>query len=262
MPKSHPLVPDEHSRKVLFTGASSGLGSDVLRRIRALIEMHSDSERLDFLTAGRRGQDDYFFDLSDINVAELRGIHSIVHFAWDRADISSDTKNVSGTINLLAAAKACDANFVFISSIESECGRSMYAKHKQACERLVSDYGGVVLRLGAVVGGEHDLYARLKHLLRVGPLGFQVRPDPRMRVTSIEKLVEVIYKHLVQAEPGHVEDLTDSDTQSLSSLLELDRSRLRIAVPYRLAENALRLAGFFVPRIRVWHDRILALAPT
>ncbi len=260
-PRSQPFSPDERSAKVLFTGASSGLGSDVLRRIRDLIEAHPESESFVFLTAGRHNDDNYFFDLGDSDVPSFADLRSIVHFAWDRTDLSSNSKNISGLINLLTASTGCDANFVFVSSIEAESGTSIYAKQKRICEGLVSEHGGVVLRLGAVIGGDHDFFARLKRLLRAGPLGVQVHPDPRMKVTSIESLVGAIFEQLTRAEPGHVEDLTNAETQSLSSLLELEQCRIRLSVPYRLAESTLRLAGFLIPSFRVWHDRILALAP-
>lgn len=85
-----------------------------------------------------------------------KNVTHIIHAAWNmhssRLDELQDTA-VAGSARLLDTAKAIGAKLIFISSISAFAGaRSAYGKAKLQVEEAVIRSGGIVLRLGLVLG--------------------------------------------------------------------------------------------------------------
>lgn len=95
---------------------------------------------------------------ADVLARELRAreVTYVVHAAWDmRASRLEELENgcVAGSLRLLAAVRAAGAKMIFISTISAFSGvRSAYGKAKLQVEQAVLEAGGVVLRLGLVMG--------------------------------------------------------------------------------------------------------------
>jgi nucleoside-diphosphate-sugar epimerase len=85
-----------------------------------------------------------------------RGVTRVVHAAWDMQASRLDELEagcVAGSARLLEAASAAGAKVIFISSISAFAGaRSAYGKAKLQVEKAVLAQGGLVLRLGLVMG--------------------------------------------------------------------------------------------------------------
>jgi nucleoside-diphosphate-sugar epimerase len=86
----------------------------------------------------------------------VHGVTHVVHAAWDMKTSrlkALERGCVAESLQLLDASVASGAKFIFISSISAFSGaRSAYGKAKLQVEKAVLDSGGVVLRLGLVIG--------------------------------------------------------------------------------------------------------------
>jgi nucleoside-diphosphate-sugar epimerase len=107
------------------------------------------------------GQNDLawsFATPADVLAPELsaRGVTHIVHTAWDMqasklAELEAGC--VAGSLRLLEAATAAGARMIFVSTISAFSGaRSAYGRAKLQVEQAVLEAGGIVLRLGLVMG--------------------------------------------------------------------------------------------------------------
>lgn len=137
---------------IAVTGASgyvggviaAGLGPDVLRMVRR--------------PAGPQDLAWSFATPADVLAAEFlaRGVTHIVHTAWDMQASKLEELEagcVAGSLRLIEAATAAGAKMIFISTISAFAGaRSAYGRAKLQVEQAVHDAGGVVLRLGLVMG--------------------------------------------------------------------------------------------------------------
>jgi hypothetical protein len=242
---------------ILFTGASSGLGKDILEFLKSNEAFNEAS--VQFFKAGRRSEDDFAFDLDDQkNGMSLSNFDLVFHFAWDRADLTDNSRNIRATRFLVNEVKKSNTRLVLISSVEARQGCSQYAKQKRYCEDLVITAGGIVLRLGAVIGGRNDFFSRLRNITSIGPFRIRLAPDPLLETTRFETLADKITKIiLIEHAPG-VDTLVD-ESSKLSDILKVGNREINIWVPFWLVKTLLYVGGLVVPVVEVWRDRFLAL---
>lgn len=94
----------------------------------------------------------------DVLAEELRvrGVTHLVHTAWDMQASRLEELQagcVAGSLRLLEATHAAGVKLVFISTISAFTGaRSAYGQAKLQVEQAVLAAGGIVLRLGLVMG--------------------------------------------------------------------------------------------------------------
>jgi nucleoside-diphosphate-sugar epimerase len=242
---------------ILFTGASSGLGKDVLELLKSNEAFNEASVR--FLKAGRSFEDDIAFDLEDQkNGVSFSDPDLVFHFAWDRADLTDNSRNIRATRFLVNEMKKTNSRLVLISSVEAKQGCSEYAKQKRFCEDLVITSGGIVLRLGAVIGGRNDFFSLLRNITSIGLFRINLVPDPLLETTRIETLVDKITKIILSEPASYVDTLVD-ESSNLSDILKVSNREINIWVPFWLVRALLYMGGLLVPVIGVWRDRFLAL---
>ena len=242
---------------ILFTGAASGLGKEVLEFLKSSEAINEASVR--FFKAGRRSEDDFAFDLDDQkNGMSLSNFDLVFHFAWDRADLTDNSRNIRATRFLVNEAKKSNSRLVLISSVEARQGCSGYAKQKKYCEDLVITAGGIVLRLGAVIGGRNDFFSQLRNITSIGPFRISLFPDPLLETTRFETLVDKITKIILIEHAPCVDTLVD-ESSNLSDILKVRNREVNIWVPFRLVRTLLYMGGLLVPAIGVWRDRFMAL---
>ena len=100
-----------------------------------------------------RNKNDVRFTLGEnITSAQFKGIHVLVHCAYDfhpRSWEEISRVNVEGTLNLFRASKAAGIYIIFISSLSAYQGcKSMYGKAKLAVEQ--EGIADVIIRPGLV----------------------------------------------------------------------------------------------------------------
>jgi nucleoside-diphosphate-sugar epimerase len=246
----------EKSKLILFTGASSGLGRDVLEFLKHNETIKNSS--IGLKSAGRNLDDDVTYSLDNFENIDLSSFETIFHFAWSRSDLSSTSKNMHATRLLVDEAKRTKSTLVLISSVEAEFGFSEYAKQKRYCENLVTANNGGVLRLGAVVGGRNDFFSQLRKKTSIGPFKLTLLPDPQLDTTRIETLVDKIAQIILGEKILGIETIVN-ESHNLSDVLKARNHEIRIFVPFKLVKLALKISGSLVPSLGVWHDRFLAL---
>ena len=102
-----------------------------------------------------------------------RGVTHVVHAAWDMqasklAELEAGC--VAGSLRLLEAATAAGARVIFISTISAFTGaRSAYGRAKLQVEQAVLAAGGIVLRLGLVMG-DGGMFGSLRATVAKGKL--------------------------------------------------------------------------------------------
>jgi nucleoside-diphosphate-sugar epimerase len=138
---------------VAITGASGYVGGRILRDQQA--------RGRSVIALGRKPVADVetreFFLGNEITRDAFDGVHTLVHCAYDlgaRHPRDIYTQNVVGSAKLLRSASAAGVRrLIHISSMSAYAGTSqLYGRSKLETERLVSDIGGVSLRLGLVWG--------------------------------------------------------------------------------------------------------------
>lgn len=245
------------SKSILFTGASSGLGKDVVEFIDNNSTLTHATIRL--FTAGRNSEDDFLYNLNNFaNDIDFSKFDLIFHFAWDRSDLSSESINIRATRLLVEEVQRTSSKLVFISSVEAWQGHSEYAKQKRYCEDLVIAAGGKVLRLGAVIGGKNDFFSQLRKRTSMGPFKLSLVPDPVMEITRIETLAGRIVQLILNEQMIEIDTIVDK-SRNLSEILKARNREITIRVPFWLVKFILHIGGMLVPALAVWRDRFQAL---
>ncbi len=169
--------------KVLVTGATSRLGSQVINELKG---------EFVFFPIGRHS-DEYPWQLGvKLDPEQFRDISAIIHFAWSLHDRESDFHlNVGGTAELARFAKSLGVPFIFISSIAAR-GDSFYGKSKYQAEMYIEEIGGIILRVGLVLESNRYLNGNCKKILNFipnvkGEISFTEIPDLCREVTKILK---------------------------------------------------------------------------
>ncbi|MCU0433938.1 MAG: NAD(P)-dependent oxidoreductase [Bacteroidia bacterium] len=152
---------------IVITGASGFIGSAA-----AGFFMHCGYS---VISAGRKphrnGYTHLHFDLEDETAAPLQlptDTTIVLHAAFVTAQQNNRAYelNVNGTRKLLEAAKQAGVHqFIFLSSLSAlPDAVSIYGRQKFACEKLVLENGGTVVRPGLVIGNGGLFASMQKHI--------------------------------------------------------------------------------------------------
>lgn len=185
--------------KVAVTGATGYIG-------KQFITMASDISEIDLVALSRNHIDieEVSWCQYDLSMERLKlpaSLDIIVHLASSTLnyDLSSDVEIVAAK-KLLLEAKKRHANFIFISSqVAAEQGSS-YGRTKWQIERLVEDYGGIIVRPGLVYGGPLEgLYGRIVRLVGILPILPSFGNSARVQVIHIQDLCSILCRLLVDS---------------------------------------------------------------
>ncbi len=182
-----------------------------------------------------------------------RGITQVIHAAWDMKANRLDELEagcVAGSLQLLAAARAAGAQFIFISSISAFAGaRSAYGRAKLQVEAAVLEAGGIVLRLGLVVGAGGMLGALRQTVSKaklIPLIGSGNAPQYLLPEASLAQAVHMAIEGKLAAASGPV-TLAHPKPVPFKSILrrlaaEAGREIVLIPVPWPFLYAALRAA--------------------
>jgi len=141
---------------IAITGANGFLGSFLTKHFTSLdcnvIAMQRSAPTLTHpLLSSIRYSLNESFDTHSLERAEVL-IHSAMQ-PFGKACPDSDNINIEGTRELLAISRKLGTKFIFLSSFSAHADAlSHYGKHKFQLEKIVTEEGGSVLKLGLVLG--------------------------------------------------------------------------------------------------------------
>jgi len=204
------------------------------------------------------GQNDLawsFATPADVLAPELRarGITHIVHTAWDmQASKLEDLEAgcVAGSLRLLEAATAAGARVIFISTISAFSGvRSAYGKAKLQVEQAVLEAGGIVLRLGLVMG-DGGMFGSLRATVAKGKfvpmIGSGSAPQYLLAEETLVEAVQAALTGRFDAEhaPVTLANPTPVPFRDMVQRLaqEAGRKIIPVSVPWQLLYAAFRTA--------------------
>lgn len=190
-----------------------------------------------------------------IRVLASLDVTHVVHAAWNMRASSREQLEascVSGTRRLLNAAKSSGVRqVIFISTISAfEDARSVYGQAKLTAERLVEEFGGLVLRLGLVYGNDKGgMFGALSKLAARFPVIPLVRGGPGYQYLLHEDALAVVIVRAIRGDfDGERRPLTLAHPEpvwlcDLMATLAAREGRRVMFVPvsWRLIYIALRL---------------------
>jgi nucleoside-diphosphate-sugar epimerase len=190
---------------IVITGANGFIGSAAAAYFSA--------RGFSVVTAGRKphakGYPHLHFNIEEENSTPLQlpaGTTVLLHAAFVTAQQSKRAYelNVNSTNRLLQAAKQAGVTqFIFLSSLSAHSGAvSVYGKQKLACEKLVLEQNGVVVRPGLVIGNG-GLFAQMQTHIVAGrriPL-FNGGQQP-LQTVYIDDLLEALHTIITQQRKG------------------------------------------------------------
>lgn len=182
-------------------------------------------------------------------IAVPADIDVVVHLAAILDDPEGGAeRDIEATNSLIAATRATDALFVFISSQTArENAPTAYGRTKWRLERDVLAAGGVVVRLGQVYGGAAaGLFETLSNLVRTLPVLPAFWPSPLIQPLHVDDCAQALLVIAVRGERratpyciAAAEPLPFTDFLRALANHRLHKYRLFIPVPRAL----LRLAA-------------------
>jgi NADH dehydrogenase len=237
--------------RLLVTGASGYIGSPFVAAASAA--GHT------VVAAGRRpvpGLAWFPFDLAAPVQSPLPGpVEAVVHLAAETrhaGDEAQGARELAAAEQLVAAAQAGGARFVFVSSQTARADApTPYGRTKWAIEQRVLRAGGVVVRPGQVYGGApRALFGTLVGLVRRLPVLPAFLPAPRIQPVHVDDLAAALLA-LVQAPQasGRVFRIAEPRPATFTEFLRaiargrLGVSRLFVPVPSVLVLVVRKLAG-------------------
>ena len=210
-------------QRIAMSGAQGFVGSHLKAQLR-----ESGHAVIPLTRSAPPGEPEWIrFSLENgVDADRLRGFDSVVHCAYDFGvlDVQESTRrNVEGSERLFRQAhNARVPLLVFISTLSAfpRC-RSQYGRGKLAVERLVSEIGGISVRLGFVHDeSDRGLSGRLKKLatnLAVIPLPGMGRQ--KLYPLSALDLGPSLLRITERAKPGSVIPLAQAEPVTLADLL-------------------------------------------
>lgn len=227
--------------RIAVTGATGYIG-------RALIS-RALSEGAEVIAFGRHPPPDsrvefFPYDLAaEMALESLRNIDVVIHLAavTGNEQTLSVAAERAAARSLIAAATACKARFVFISSQAARADAPTdYGRCKWGIEQDVLAAGGAVIRPGLVYGGsERALFGSLCRFVRTMPVLPDFRPRPTVQPIHVDDLAEALLKVASTAEfAGTILRIADPAQLSFTELLRavayhrLHRTRLFLPLPH------------------------------
>jgi nucleoside-diphosphate-sugar epimerase len=219
----------------------SGLGQNVLRLVRR--PSRPDDLAWSFATP------------ADVLAREFsaRGVTHVVHAAWDmQASKLEDLEAgcVAGSLRLLEAAHAAGARVIFVSTISAFAGaRSAYGRAKLQVEQAVLAAGGIVLRLGLVMG-DGGMFGSLRASVAtarfVPMIGSGKAPQYLLPAATLAAAVQAALRGDFDAAPGPITLANPTPVPFRDMVQRLAREAGRqvtlLPVPWPLLYAALRTA--------------------
>jgi nucleoside-diphosphate-sugar epimerase len=123
-------------------------------------------------------------------------VTAVIHLAADVELKLSLESELAGIRDLLSAARAVGAKFIFVSSQSALSPQSEYGERKAAAEKIVSAEGGCIVRPGLVVGGREPhglakLLARISRSPVLPNVGSKCLVQPIHVLTLAEALIAI-----------------------------------------------------------------------
>lgn len=130
--------------------------------------------------------------MTDTPIVLPDGIDVVIHLAASTNHTSylHEQCELASAKNLINAAKASSAKFIFVSSQTAKSDApTTYGRTKWAIEQAVLSAGGFVIRPGQVYGGElKGLYGLLVNIVKLVPVLPAFLPSPKIQPIHIEDL--------------------------------------------------------------------------
>jgi len=253
--------------RIAVTGAQGFIGSHLRQQLRELGHTVVPLVR----TIPTTEPEWVRFSLEDGVAGPLSGFDALIHCAYDfpAADArESDRRNVEGSTRLFQSARAAGIrHLIFVSTLSAFPGcRSHYGRGKLAVERVVSELGGISIRLGFVYDESgRGLSGKLKRLAGRLP----VMPIPgtgrqKLYPLSALDLGPSVITILERAKAGSVIPLAQSEPVTFADLLRrfASQSGKRVVLfptpwqPLWLGLRCLEVAGI---RLSFRSDSLLSL---
>lgn len=200
-----------------------------------------------------------------------KNVTHIIHTAWDMRSSRLDELQytaVAGSARLLDTAKVIGAKLIFISSISAFAGaRSAYGKAKLQVEEAVIRSGGIVLRLGLVVGtGEGGMLGGLRLAVRrarfIPMIGNGSTPQYLLPQAALLKALHAAVKGRLDGERAPITLATPNPVPFKAILQSLAREAGRdvtlVPVPWQIFYLAFRSAEFCHIKTGFRSDSILS----
>jgi nucleoside-diphosphate-sugar epimerase len=197
------------------------------------------------------------------------GVTHVVHTAWDMqasklAELEAGC--VAGSLQLLEAASAAGAQMIFISTISAFAGaRSAYGQAKLQVEQAVLATGGIVLRLGLVMG-DGGMFGALRQTVAkakiVPMIGSGNAPQYLLPEATLVEAVQAAIRGDFNAESGPITlaNPTPVPFRAMVQRLaqEAGRSIIPIPVPWQLLYAAFRTAEALGLKLGFKSDSIIS----
>ncbi len=242
--------------KILITGASGGLGTQLLK---ALLKANDISLKVLIhkkpIPSLNQKPEEVTGSLEDRNslISAVHGIDTVVHLAAKTHSNSSQDYfriNTQGTQNLLEVCETSEIKrFIYVSSFAAGEHGGPYARSKFLAEKLVqaSDIDWVILRPSEVYGpGSPDAINQLIGLIQKSPI-IPIIGDGSyiLSPVAIDDIVPAMVEAIVSENLKNARiDLTGPESMTFTSLIEriesyLGLKRTKLFIPLSLAKLAV-----------------------
>lgn len=251
--------------RILVTGAAGAIGRPLCQRLER------DGHRV-YPTDVKLADGVDYMDVTssgDVwNVVAQTSPDAIVHLAASKLAVEGElhpvgfvNTNVSGTFNVVSAAKACKAKLIFSSTCKAADPETVYGACKLIGERAVLSAGGTVLRFFNVLECGPSVKTIWEQIPESDPIPFT---DCKRYFISVEDAVDLVVRSLelpagrFAIDPGKPRQMQEVAAALYPDreLVEIPRRRGDRAVEplHAVCETAYPVPGTRLIRIHGAHD--------